>query len=300
MCENSNENNIELIEVSKNSEKIETSTVISESSSLASTSQSTLAENQTDGTSSISPTSPQPTLQPTRRRKIFYINQQQSGKFNVHLEFNDVSLVVIPKNKDPQLSLLNLLLKSAQKSNVKLSEEKKKEEITKVNGHNEDDYSKYNYIRTSTIEPSIESRAPYHVDISSTLVQQPVIEIHPKMNSNVKTSSNITRIPLLKIMKPIPIVMQSQNAIKKVSKRSIDTSFLGFNSNVLSDNNIPDESEDDRDLINTIENSNNKLNEISHDDFNEYKPEFILLGAAENCGPGRRRNSYQICVPFTD
>lgn len=286
LCDDSNENKVDVIE------KIET----------ASTTELNAVNNENHA-SSMSPTSPQPTLQPTKKRKIFYINQQQSGKFNVHLEFNDVSLVVIPKASDPQLSLLNLLFKSAQKSNIKSNEEKKKEEITKVNGHNEDDYSKYkmdNYIHTSTIEPSIESRAPYHVDISSTLAStQPVLNIQPKSNNNAQTTSNITRIPLLKIMKPIPIAIQMPQVVKKIAKRSIDTSFLGINSNVLGDTNIPDESEDERDLINTIENSDN-ANELSNDHIEHYKSDFILLGAAENCGPGRRRNSYQVCVPVTE
>ena len=286
LCDDSNENKVDVIE------KIET----------ASTTELNAVNNENHA-SSMSPTSPQPTLQPTKKRKIFYINQQQSGKFNVHLEFNDVSLVVIPKANDPQLSLLNLLLKSAQKSSIKSNEEKKKEEITKVNGHNEDDYSKYkmdNYIHTSTIEPSIESRAPYHVDISSTLAStQPVLNIQPKSNNNAQTTSNITRIPLLKIMKPIPIAIQMPQVVKKIAKRSIDTSFLGINSNVLGDTNIPDESEDERDLINTIENSDN-ANELSNDHIEHYKSDFILLGAAENCGPGRRRNSYQVCVPVTE
>ncbi|CAH1717183.1 unnamed protein product [Chironomus riparius] len=284
-CNESNENNVNVID------KVE----------ARSTTESSLSEQ--NHASSMSPTSPQPTLQPTKKRKIFYINQQQSGKFNVHLEFNDVSLVVIPKAKDPQLSLLNLLLESAKKSNIKLNEEKKKEEITKVNGHNEDDYSKYkmdNYIHTSTIEPSIESRAPYHVDISSTLAStQPILNIQPKSSNNAQITSDITRIPLLKILKPIPIAIQMPQTIKKIAKRSIDTSFLGYDSNVLGDTNIPDESEDERDLINTIENSDN-VNELSNDHIEHYKTEFTLLGAAENCGPGRSRNSYQVCVPVTE
>lgn len=284
LCDDSNENKVDVID------KVEAraTTELNEAS---------------DHASSMSPTSPQPTLQPTKKRKIFYINQQQSGKFNVHLEFNDVSLVVIPKANDPQLSLLNLLLQSAKKSNIKSNDEKKKEEIIKVNDHNEDDYSKYkmdNYIHTSTIEPSIESRAPYHVDISSTLASvQPVLNIQPKSNNNAQITSNITRIPLLKIIKPIPIAIQVPQMIKKIAKRSIDTSFLGIDSNVLGDTNIPDESEDERDLINTIENSDN-VNELSNDHIESYKSEFTLLGAAENCGPGRRRNSYQVCVPVTD
>lgn len=289
--QDSNENKVEVIEVIND---IETTTKSEQvTSSVSPTSQQPTFENE-----STTPATPTTT---GRKRKIFYINQQQSGKFNVHLEFNDVSLVVIPKTNDPQLSLLNLLLKSAQKSNLKAAEEKKKkQEAAKVNGLNEHDYSTYkkdNYEQVSSEQPSIESRAPYHVDISSTL--HPVVNIHPRKSNRMKTS-NITRIPLLRIFKPVPVEMQPQNAIKRISKRSIDTSFLGMDSNVLSDHNIPDESEDDRDLINAIEHSDSRLNEVANDDLVEYKPEFMLIGATENCGPGRRRNSYQICVPVPE
>lgn len=223
----------------------------------------------------------------SQRRKILYLNQQQHGKLNVQFELNDVSLIVVPNGKDPQLSLLDLLLKSAQKSNI-MNDMKKKEDATKVNANNEDDYSKYNYMRTSTNEPSIESRAPYRVDISSTLNSQPVVEI-----THQSEESHVTKSPMLKVKKPI--VFQSPQSNK--SKRSIENNLVGSDNDV---ENIPIDSDEDREIINSIEDNENSEEIIKKAEDIDSTSEFILLGATENCGPGRRRNSYQICVAVAE
>ncbi|KAL7034035.1 hypothetical protein ACKWTF_007827 [Chironomus riparius] len=219
---------------------------------------------------------------PSQRRKILYVNQQQHGKLNVQFELNDVSLIVVPNGRDPQLSLLDLLLKSAQKSKI-MNDMKKKEDASKVNANNEDDYSKYNYMRTSTNEPSIESRAPYRVDISSTLNSQPVVEI-----THQSEESHVTKTPMLKVKKPI--VFQSPQSNK--SKRSIENNLVGSDNDV---ENIPLDSDEDREIINSVEDNENSEELIKEEDIDSTS-EFVLLGATENCGPGRRRNSYQICV----
>lgn len=255
----------------------------SESNSVESSSQETLEET---GGSFIEEEPQKPTS--TQRRKILYINQQQSGKLNVHLELSDVNVIVIPNKRDPQTSLLNLLLRSAQKSNLK-HEHKDKEEGAKVNVHHADDYSsKYkmdNYPHTSTNEPSIESRAPYRVDISSTLGQQPIDQQH-NMQPQLP--------PLIKLLKPIPVTILPHT---RMYKRSLDLRYLDVNPNILNDKSISSNDNDNNDeieLINSLEN-NEKYNSIDNQDIGS-GTEFILLGATENCGPGRRRNSYQICV----
>jgi hypothetical protein len=236
------------------------------------------------------------------RRKVLYINQQQSGKLNVHLELNDVSLIVIPNKKDPQLSLLNLLLKSAQKSNLKNNEEKKKEENAKVNvQHNhDDDYSlKYkmdNYMHAATNEPSIESRAPYRVDISSTLGQQPVVDI--MNNGKFQAQSEYARSPMVKLLRPI--AMQPSHG--RIYKRSIDAHhYLRFNPDVLDDSSISQNSHSDeeQELINSLE-SNHNINGGGEEEIDSSGSQFVLLGAVEDCGPGRRRNSYMICVAIDE
>jgi hypothetical protein len=237
-----------------------------------------------------------------QKRKVLYINQQQSGKLNVHLELNDVSLIVIPNRKvnDPQLSLLNLLLKSAQKSNMKNEEHKKKEHEENVkrnehhndssNSQSNDEYSKYkmenNYLHTSTHEPIIESRAPYRVDISSTLGQNP------------------SQMPsYYKMIKPIPVIIQQQQQQHpqlhtRMYKRSLDAHFL----NVLDDKSISntDNNNDEEELINSLENNETFNGGSINVENPAFDSEFILLGAVENCGPGRKRNSYQICVSVDD
>lgn len=231
-----------------------------------------------------------------QRRKVLYVNQQQHGKLNVQLELSDINLIVIPKDRNPQLSLLNLLLRSAQKSNsVRQEEEKKrKEEITKENANNNNnngnDYSKYNYMQQTTNEPSIESRAPYKVDISSTLNSQPSVEItHPSEEALIPKS------PMLKVKKPV--VYQSPQHYR--ARRSIENNYVGRENDLVEIENIPIDSEEGGEIINAIEDADN-LDEFNKDETTKIASEFMLLGATENCGPGRRRNSYQICVPITE
>lgn len=244
------------------------------------------------------------------KRKVIYINQQQNGKLNVHLELNDVSLIVIPNQKDQnQLSLLNLLFKSAQKSKTRLdNEEKKKEE--KINSVDHDDYSKYKDIFKPTDEnyhltnlgnmPFVESRAPYKVDISSTLGQQsqPAVEIMPNAQQSQFQPQSV-RSPMMQLLRPIPYAISSGPwsgqlpANERIFKRSIDSRL---HDNVPNDFDNYNEDELTESILNTLGNNEDDLN--SYDARND--SEFILLGAVENCGPGRIRNSYQICVSVDD
>lgn len=232
-----------------------------------------------------------PPSQMPSRRKVVYINQQQNGKLNVHLELSDVSVIVIPNQKDPQLSLLNLLMKSAQKSNMK-----KKEESVSI--EQLDDYSKYkqslrddNY-RTFGM-PFVESRAPYKVDISSTIGQhsQPAVDLTPHANQHPSQAASqfqpqFARSPIMQLLRPAAPA-QGHN---RIFKRSIDSRI---------DADIPgdDYNEDEltESFFNTLQNNEN-LEGLHEKD----ESEFVLLGAIENCGPGRQRNSYQICVPAMD
>lgn len=238
------------------------------------------------------------------KRKVLYLNQRQSGKLNVHLELSDVSVIVIPRNKDPQLSLLNLLFKSAQKSNMA---KKQEEEMMKVEHHHHDEYSKYkqslrpsddNYHNLgSTVMPFIESRAPYKVDISSTLGQQsqPAIEIMPNSHqphvAAPQLQSQFARSPIMQLLKPIPYTIQTSPGqspqSNRIFKRSIDSRLLGIDDEIPSDEDELTES-----VFNSLDNHDEDFNGIDRFDGSE----FVLLGATENCGPGRKRNSYQICV----
>lgn len=235
------------------------------------------------------------------RRKVIYINQQQNGKLNVHLDVSDVSIVLIPKQNNPQQSLLELLLRSAQKSSLQ-NKPKEKEQIKTGNHH--DDYSKYKNISVRPSEenhhspplmpniPFIESRAPYKVDISSTLAQQPqpVVDIVPNAHQQNNTQFHLqfSRSPIMQLLQPLqPLPPPKSN---RIYKRSIDTHLLGINS----DDDLPSSENDE--LTEHIMNSLD-IYDVNDADSNEGS-EFILLGAVENCGPGRYRDSYQICQPM--
>lgn len=243
-------------------------------------------------------------LNETPKRKVVYINQQQNGKLNVHLELSDVSVIVIPNQKDPQLSLLGLLLKSAQKSNAQ-TEPKKKENTPSVDQH--DEYSKY----THRIEenngagmPFIESRAPYKVDISSTLGQQPTIEIVPNSHQQSSLSPEqqfqpqFARSPIMQLLRPLTHAIHSQSGEKlrgnRIFKRSVDSMLFGDEPTYDSENYLYSNND-----IST-ETDYNFLDNADQSDDDASLSEFVLLGATENCGPGRKRNSYQVCVSVAD
>lgn len=234
------------------------------------------------------------------KRKLVYINQQQNGKLNVQLELSDVSVIVIP-NQSPQLSLLNLLFKSAQKSN----EVKTKEE----NELNEQ-YSKYKLPVRSAEEiysfgpsnaPMVESRAPYKVDISSTMGQQshPAVDISPNGHQHLipqqQFQPQFARSPIMQLLKPIPFTIHPAPGqlpqSNRIFKRSIGSRMLVADDETPGDgeNSVNDELTES--IFNTFDNDAD-LNDYPESD----RSEFVLLGATENCGPGRTRNSYQICV----
>lgn len=234
------------------------------------------------------------------KRKVVYINQRQNGKLNVQLELSDVSVIVIPNQKDPQLSLLNLLFKSAQKSNEKKDE-----------NESNDQYSKYklqsvrpveeNYNYGSSNMPLVESRAPYKVDISSTMGQQsqPAVDISPNGHHHSipqqRFQPQFARSPIMQLLKPIPFTIHPGPGqipqSNRIFKRSTGSRML------VADDDIPGGGENsvNDELTESIFN-----NFDNNDDLNDYgeseRSEFVLLGATENCGPGRRRNSYQICI----
>lgn len=235
------------------------------------------------------------------KRKVVYINQQQNGKLNVQLELSDVSVIVIPNQRDPQMSLLNILFKSAQKSN----EVKTKEE----NELNEQ-YSKYKlpvrptediYNFGANNAALVESRAPYKVDISSTMGQQshPAVDIMPNGHQHLipqqQFQPQFARSPIMQLLKPIPFAIHPAPGqlpqSNRIFKRSTGSRML------ITDDGIPGDGENsvNEELTESI------FNNFDHDDdlngFAESdRSEFVLLGATENCGPGRKRNSYQICV----
>ncbi|KAG5681228.1 hypothetical protein PVAND_010682 [Polypedilum vanderplanki] len=152
-------------------------------------------------------------------------------------------------------------------------------------------------MHASANEPSIESRAPYRVDISSTLGQQPVVDI--MNNGKFQSQSEYARSPMVKLLKPITM----QQSHGRIFRRSIDASFLRFNPDVLDDRNISQNNSNDeeQELINSLE-SNQNINGVENQEelIDNGGGGFVLLGAVEDCGPGRRRNSYMICVAIEE
>lgn len=308
-------------------EEIEITSAATENFSSSTENSLSLIENSSESSEDSSELKPDskpdsidnniPSLVQIPKRKVLYINQQQSGKLNVHLELNDVSVIVIPNQKDPQLSLLNLLFKSAQKSKMQ-NEAKKKEGNVNSLGHHHDEYSQYkhavrtpdeNFVISSPSIPLIESRAPYKVEISSTLAgqqSQPAVDIVPNAHQQSNPAAagvqqfqpQFARSPIMQLLKPIPFTIQAAPGQVphngRIFKRSIDSRLLGIDSEIPTDSeNSVNFTEDEltESFFNSLDNDE-EFNIVDGHDGSE----FVLLGATENCGPGRKRNSYQICV----
>lgn len=234
-------------------------------------------------------------LNETPKRKVAYINQQQTGRINVQLDLSDIEVIVIPNNSDPQQSLLGLLLKSVQKSNARSVPKKTKEIASVIDA--QDEYSKHkqideeNYHFDGTNMPLVESRAPYQVDISSTIGQQmqPVVDIMSNSHSDSNPTSEqqfepqFARSPIMQLLRNA--ASDQKQPSSRIFKRSIGSGLLQD----YIDDELPEA------ILNSVDGD---MELIAFDNNND--SEFILLGAVENCGLGRRRNSYQICVDIAD
>lgn len=207
-------------------------------------------------------------LAPPRRQHHY--DQRQEGKYNIRADLENFVILVVPSSGN---SLLDLLRRSTQRpTHHKRTHHTKHHAHKKYYGnagkgddsHLKKHASRLDYLRP---EPSdlidspvggefIEGRTPYHVDISSSEILQPTVEPATSSSRSQKRIEILTRPELIDITD---------------SNNSYDTVNVGSVASL-----------DGLALAADAKTANNQW-------------ELTLLGAQENCGPDRRRDSYGIC-----
>lgn len=212
-------------------------------------------------------------------------------------------IVFVPSKPSSQLSLLELLMKSAARTQGKSSNKKikKLQKVHEVQNLQErlSDQQPFEYLQHKQNSPLyhsipqtfVESRSPYKVDIDSTLGHESqYMEILPSTFQGYTRQS-----PVLQLLKNMPHQGNYNKGYRNY--RSIDDSLYGFSGGEGVENTDLDED----DLNNTDVNEFNSLNthdtegisDIGH--ISDIDGGFKLLGAVEQCGPDRLRDSYGIC-----
>ncbi|XP_055683903.1 uncharacterized protein LOC129790453 [Lutzomyia longipalpis] len=277
------------------------------------------------------PQLPQLPQRPTlneRRRVVFY-DQRQSGKYNIRADLDNFMILVIPSSPSTSSSLLDFLTQGTmRRSQLKHPSKKKGTKIHKLNVVKNDaaesdhaveisgDRPKISQIHTIPQHPAvdhfIEGRTPYKVDISSTArtdpearidllpAKTPVLRIiRPEESRSGNsyrpwafpgaTSSSIT----FRNAKSLPTSATDQ---LNIATNSVATSLFPT---LATGSHFPSDSDQDEDL--DTRNSFDSLNVGNVDAFGvpekQYNEdwEWKLLGAEEQCGPDRKRDSYGIC-----
>lgn len=237
-------------------------------------------------------------------------DQRQEGKYNVRADLENIQLLVIPSTPTASESLFDLLMKSSLKrQNQKLTKRKKlrlqnKTQAQQLSGEsNENIYSIPSQQKQDN--SFIEGRTPYHVDISST-------QVLPSLdNKIVRRGINVPELssehnPVFSIMDNYhrngkAIVDSNLNSAISNSVAHHDSDAYRFksNNNEWEDRDVNNDAEKSFDNLNTDNidrlasdggGGRDGINGNSEDGW-----ELTLLGAHEQCGPDRVRDSYGVC-----
>ncbi|GAB0095330.1 hypothetical protein DMENIID0001_106970 [Sergentomyia squamirostris] len=257
-----------------------------------------------------------------QKRKMIFYDQRQSGKYNIRADLDNFMIMVIPSSPTSSASLLDFLMRGAMRRNQAKNAPKKKKKGTKihklsvvknqaVDHHVEIAGPKDSPIhtipphQTAIVDHFIEGRTPYKVDISSTARTDPEakIELIP------------SKIPVLRIVPPSEeedtnsgneyrswvFPSDSFRIAKSLSTSAIDQLNIASNSVAagLLPTHVPAPT-DDEDVVLTGD-TQNSFDSLTKDAYGvpdkQYNEdwEWKLLGAQEQCGPDRKRDSYGIC-----
>ncbi|XP_055710496.1 uncharacterized protein LOC129806143 [Phlebotomus papatasi] len=263
------------------------------------------------------------------RRVIFY-DQRQSGKYNIRADLDNFMILVIPTSpSSPAMSgasILDFLSRGAmRRSQAKHAPKRKKgtkiHKVSVVKNDPIEDHAieipKDSPIHTippqsTAVDHFIEGRTPYKVDISSTARTDPEarIDLMPAAKTPVlriirpeeartgnlyrswsfpgPTSSTIT----FRNAKSLPTSASGQ---LDIATNSVATSlFPSFDSSPQPDSQDEDLPDDTRSSFDSLNVGNVDAFGVPDKQYNE-DWEWKLLGAQEQCGPDRKRDSYGIC-----
>jgi hypothetical protein len=208
-------------------------------------------------------------------------------------------IIFVPTKKSSDVTLLDLLVRNAAKNAYK----KKKDEKVDEDNFKAEQTPKFEYTQFKENSPyyskappafinpqygnqqyNIESRSPYKVDISSTLMhQEPQYEVPHQNPQQPLFQPQYGRSPF----HPVNVPPQGNFRVY----RSINDNYFDSGNEGL---DLPEDIESNRDPTDSYNRLNiqsiDKIDRFSDDD-----SELTLLGATENCGPERKRDSYGVC-----
>lgn len=223
--------------------------------------------------------------------KILFVNYRQEGKFNIRADLENFMIILVPSKPSSQLSLLELLMKSATARNQEKNSHKKFKNQSGVHENlNLFEYPQYKQ-NSHLYQRVPQARSPYKVDIDSTLGNE---SQYMEMQSVPTTPFQFARqFPVLQLFEKKPNDYQSLGNYNR-KYRSIDGSLYGF-SDGKGENTKLEESLTNSDVFNSLnlDNIDDNNQNVSGGGFSGAG--LKLLGATEQCGPDRLRDSYGVC-----
>lgn len=247
---------------------------------------------------------------PTNRRVITY-DQRQDGKYNIRADLENFVILVVPPNPSSGSALLDMLTRPNLKNSQRKNPSKKYQKPKKTEKAGDD--QKINSAENSNDQPKIvdhfiEGRTPYHVDLSGLESDAIVVG-----RSQLPVQSQINQFPVsvTPLRNAKAIIDSTSNQLRSNSVVAILTKPNKINSDRKSynhnSNNDDDDVDDDNDHdLTDPQNSFDSLNLDNVDTIDRLAVqsqvndgtdgwELTLLGAQEQCGPDRKRDSYGIC-----
>lgn len=264
----------------------------------------------------------------TPPRRLVTYDQRQEGKYNIRADLENFMIVLVPTSQSGSSgsSLLDLLSRnSQQKSKAGTNKNHKKyHKQTKINEKSnvqadEAILNKLGSLQQSALikqqmaaalaaeqsrrnQPFIEGRTPYHVDISSSELsdnQQPQQRpyIYARLLRSLNPSNRQTKSlseafgPRSDLSTNSVVLVQPMHERFFQHRRSFDNTDYSDSSNSYS--GAEEERFDDGQVLDSIDRlaAAGQTPKSGNDGWDELS----LLGAQEQCGPDRRRDSYGVC-----
>lgn len=265
---------------------------------------------------------------PPPRRQITY-DQRQEGKYNIRADLENFVIMIIPSNPSTGMTLFDLLSKSARKrSHAKHAGKKhnKPEKKPLIEEEEINVQKTVEIVEQPTVRVAqefIEGRTPYRVDISA--VETPVESLLEIMKPPAESIATI--LPAKGNLRsfPTPVVWFTSRKTKKLydylngeefNKNSVllttePQSYSSLNSYDITKRGFTDltDTSNSFDSLNTgnidtlplqpdtflnSQSGEQQLQQQQNEGIEEGW-EFKLIGAQEQCGPDRRRDSYGVC-----
>lgn len=270
---------------------------------------------------------------PPPRRQITF-DQRQEGKYNIRADLENFVIMIIPSNPSTGMTLFDLLSKSARKrshakhAGKKHNKPEKKplpeEEEEEIEAQKPVEIVEQPTVRV--VQEFIEGRTPYRVDISA--VETPVDSLLEIMKPPAPQPESIaTILPAKGNLRsfPTPVVWFTSRKTKKLydnlngeefnknnvllttepqsytSLNSYDITKRGFTDLTDTSNSFDSLNTGNIDTLplqpDTFLNSQSAEQQHQQQQNEEIEEgwEFKLIGAQEQCGPDRRRDSYGVC-----